>query len=103
MTDASRFLNNLIDGEIMYPNRYVCSVLEEMRKQLKTLDEHNFDKYKSITALMIEEAQTMVNRMECALEDQSDIRRMKEERDELHIEIKKLKAEKKELKKEEEE
>jgi hypothetical protein len=94
---------NQIGGDILYPNRYVCTVLEEMRKQLKTLDENNLDRYKSIAALMIEEAQTMVNKMEAGLEDYGDIRRMKEERDELYVEIKKLKAEKKELKKEEEE
>ena len=72
------------------PNRYVCEVLEEMRKQLNVLSIHNLDRYKSSMAMLIEESQTLVNRMESALSDWSDIRRA-------HWEIKGLKAEIKEL------
>jgi hypothetical protein len=89
-------------GSVMYPNRYVCSVLEEMRTQLKGLDIHSIDRYKSITLMMIEEAQSMVNRMEAAIEDKSDINKMLKKRSKLHKEVEKLKAEKEKLEEEKE-
>lgn len=81
----------------IYPNRYVCSVLEEMRTQLKSLDIHTVDRYKSITLMMIEEAQSMVNRMEAAIEDKQDINKMLKKRSKLHKEIAKLREEKETL------
>jgi uncharacterized protein Yka (UPF0111/DUF47 family) len=57
---------------------------------LKILDHNNIDKYKSSQAMLIEETQTLVNRMEAGLEDQRDLRMA-------HEEIKKLKKEIKEL------
>ena len=85
------------------PNRYVCSVLDEMRKSLKSIDprhvdEHIFSKLVSLQGLLIEEAQTMVNRMEAALDDNKCIREMEETMRELKTDIKKLRAKKKELK-----
>lgn len=58
------------------PNRYMCSALEEMRDQLKLLSEFNIDRYKSITAMLIEEIQTMGNRMEAHLQDQAQLERL---------------------------
>jgi uncharacterized coiled-coil DUF342 family protein len=49
------------------PNRYVCDVLEEMRKLHKTRN------YSPLLGL-IEEVQTLVNRMESALGEKSDHR-----------------------------
>lgn len=85
------------------PNRYVCDTLEEMRKSLGVLDIDymdtvTFKRYRCHQKLLIEEAQTMVNRMEAALHDVGDVRRMQERRIELKKEIKILKAEKKKLK-----
>ena len=48
------------------PHRYVCDVLDEMRKCHKT---HNY----SYLPALIEEAQTLVNRMESALGEKSDL------------------------------
>jgi len=48
------------------PNRFVCDVLKEMRKCNET---RNF----SYLPGLIEEAQTMVNRMEARLEDYADL------------------------------
>lgn len=73
------------------PNRYLCSVLEEMRSQLKVLDEHNVFRYKSAMSMLIEEAQTLANRMEAALDDWSDIRKAQEILKELRAEIKEIK------------
>lgn len=55
------------------PNRYMCSALDEMRDQLKLLSEFNIDRYKSITAMLIEEIQTMGNRMEAHLHDKAQL------------------------------
>ena len=48
------------------PNRFVCDVLKEMRKCSETA---NY----SYLAGLIEEAQTMFNRMEARLEDYADM------------------------------
>lgn len=65
------------------PNRTICDVLDEMRTCLKTV---NF----SYLLSLIEEVQTMANRMERRLWDQYDTK-------ELHKEIRELKDEKEDL------
>ena len=81
----------------MYTNRYVCTVLDEMRKTIDAVEygmsKDTYKRYVNHHRLLIEEAQTMVNRMEEALEDAKDVRRMKKQRSDLHKEIKKLKEE----------
>ena len=67
----------------MSTNRYLCSVLDEMRECTKTL---NF----SYLLGLIEEAQTLASRMESKLFDVKDFER-------LHEEIKVLKKKKKKL------
>jgi hypothetical protein len=75
---------------IMYGlNRYVCDVLEEMRTSVKTL---NF----AMIPSLIEEVQTMANRMEMALEDMKDLKSMK---DEIHEKKEELKILKKKIEK----
>ena len=71
-------------------NRYLCSILDEMRTTTKTL---NF----GMLLGLIEEVQTTGNRMESALEDKRDagflrdeIHNLKRERDKLKKEIEKL-------------
>jgi cell division protein FtsB len=64
-------------------NRYLCSVLDEMRECTKTL---NF----SYLLGLIEEAQTLANRMEAKLFEIKDFER-------LHEDIAKLKKQKKKL------
>ena len=51
-------------------NRYICDVLEEMRTSTKTL---TF----ALIPSLIEEVQTMANRMEMALADMKDLERLK--------------------------
>ena len=72
-------------------NRSMCSVLEEMRDCYKT---------RNFAALLglIEEAQSMGNKMESALSDKRDIKEMHEEWSELKA---KIKAARKEVPKEE--
>lgn len=66
-------------------NRYICTVLDEMRKCVET---SNF----SYLSGLIEEAQSLANRMESRLYEIKDFER-------LHEDIRKLKAEKKKLEK----
>ena len=70
-------------------NRYICDVLEEMRTSVKTL---NF----AMIPSLIEEVQTMANRMEMALEDMKDLKSMK---DEIHEKKEELKILKKKIEK----
>jgi hypothetical protein len=72
-------------------NRYVCDVLEEMRTSVKTL---NF----AMIPSLIEEVQTMANRMEMALEDMKDLKGLKEE---IHNKKEVLKALENKIKKKE--
>ena len=76
-------------------NRYVCDVLDEMRTSVKTL---NF----AMIPSLIEEVQTMANRMEMALGDLKDLKLLKEdiidkkeELETLQAQIKKLEKKKK--------
>lgn len=73
------------------PNRTICDVLKEMRTCYKT---RNF----SYLLSLVEEAQSMANRMEAALWDQYELKDLREESKRLKEEVKKLKSAKKELK-----
>ena len=64
-------------------NRYICDVLEEMRTSTKTL---NF----ALIPSLIEEVQTMANRMEMALSDMKDLEQLKMSIVEKKEELKKL-------------
>ncbi len=70
-------------------NRYVCEVLEEMRTCTKTL---NF----AVIPSLIEEVQTMANRMEMALSDMKDLETLK---DDIHEKKEELKVLEKKIKK----
>jgi len=65
------------------PHRYVCDVLEEMRKCNKT---RNY----AVLPALIEEAQTLVNRMESALGEKSDLESWHEKAKEEEKEYKRL-------------
>ena len=71
-------------------NRYLCEVLDEMRKA---------DEIKNYSYLggLIEEAQSMGNRMEASLQDAKDIKTLKEKRRKLKKEVEKLEEKKEKL------
>ena len=71
----------------MSTNRYMCTVLDEMRMCVKTL---NF----AYLLSLIEEIQSMGNRMESKLEDIGDFEVWSEQRDKLKKELKVLRKEK---------
>ena len=64
-------------------NRSICDALEEMRNCLKT---NNF----SYLSGLIEEVQSMANRMEASLYDKKDYERMLKNKSTLKKEIKEL-------------
>ena len=74
------------------PNRYVCDVLEEMRKLNESRN------YGSLLG-MVEEVQTLVNRMEAALGEQKDYQRWHEKAKKEKDEYKKLLAKSNKLRK----
>jgi hypothetical protein len=65
------------------PHRYICTVLEEMRTAIKV---HRPD----LVIGLIEEAQTLVNRMECQLNEYSDIGYELERGHDLRIKLREL-------------
>ena len=71
---------------MLWPTRYLCDVLEEMRTCVKTL---RFD----VMPGLIEELQTLGNRMESALEEKKNLENMHEELKELRKDKKKLEKE----------
>lgn len=73
-----------------YPNRTLCSVLEGMRKAYET---RNFSGLNGL----IEEAQILADRMESALGDNKDIRKLSEKRSELRREVRDLEKKAKKL------
>ena len=74
-----------------HPNRTVCDVLKEMRKA------HETSNYSYLLGL-IEEVQSMANRMESSLYDKSDIKYSHKEIKKLNKQIEALKLEKSKLK-----
>lgn len=81
-----------------YSIRLVCSVLEEMRQSVKTLNIFTYNRSKNILLSQLEEIQCYVNRMESALEYQSDIRELYKKRKKIKGEVTALKKELKSLK-----
>jgi len=82
---------------IMAPNRYYCSSLDECRVALGKLSIFNLWYFKKIFAILLEELQTLGNRMEAALEDKHDMHRYHDEAKKVHVELKALRMEKEEL------
>lgn len=75
------------------PNRYMCTVLSEMRTCFET---RNF----AYLPGLIEEAQTLANRMEASLGDKRDVEEWRDERSDLRQEIGELRKEARKLRNE---
>ena len=89
---------NAIRGGIeVDPNRYACTVLEEARAALAKLNWVTMAFSKRHLATLLEELQTIVNRMEAGLEDKSDYSSTRDRLREARGELTDLKAEKAEL------
>ncbi len=82
----------------MDPNRYACTVLEEARAALARLNWVTMAFSKRHLATLLEELQTIVNRMEAGLEDKSDYNRSRDRLRDIRAKLADLEAEKAELK-----
>ena len=80
------------------PNRYACTVLEEARAALAKLNWVTMAFSKRHLATLLEELQTIVNRMEAGLEDKSDYSYARDRLRETRAKLADLEAEKAELK-----
>ena len=90
---------NAIRGGIeVDPNRYACTVLEEARAALAKLNWVTMAFSKRHLATLLEELQTIVNRMEAGLEDKSDYNRSRDRLRDIRTKLAGLEAEKAELK-----
>ena len=90
---------NAIRGGIeVDPNRYACTVLEEARAALAKLNWVTMAFSKRHLATLLEELQTIVNRMEAGLEDKSDYNRSRDRLRYIRAKLAGLEAEKAELK-----
>ena len=82
----------------MDPNRYACTVLEEARAALARLNWVTMAFSKRHLATLLEELQTIVNRMEAGLEDKADYNRSRDRLRDIRAKLAGLEAEKAELK-----
>ena len=90
--------NTTQGGIEMDPNRYACTVLEEARAALAKLNWVTMAFSKRHLATLLEELQTIVNRMEAGLEDKSDYNRSRDRLRDIRAKLADLEAEKAELK-----
>ena len=95
------------DDRSYWVNRSLCDVLEEQRtilKKLRAFELYNPSEDKiphyAYLELLIEEAQSMGNRMEAGLQDKKDLGKMNSEWHELKTQIKDLRRERDKLLKE---
>ena len=89
-----------IEEKMASSNRYVCTVLEESRESLDRLNWFTLPVVKRHLLALVEEIQTMVNRMEAALYDKMDYEKVRELCKKTEVKLEELTEEKKNLAKE---
>ena len=72
----------------MSTNRYLCTVLEELRKAAKRLGWVTLPISKRHISSLVEEVQTLANRMEAGLRDKNDFYRYTQDAGELGMSLK---------------
>lgn len=78
-------------------NRTACTVLEDLRGILKALRDNNSCTQVLTMLVCVEELQYAFNRMEAAIGDLKQMKKMREERTKLKAEIRELRKKKKKL------
>ena len=96
----SDYERSRIEEKMAETNRYVCTVLEEVRASLCRLNWFTLPVVKRHLLALVEEIQTLVNRMEAALYDKHDYEEVREECKKTEAKLEKLTEEKKNLAKE---
>ena len=69
---------SMVEEKMAETNRYVCTVLEEVRGSLGRLNWFTLPVVKRHLQALVEEIQTMVNRMEAGLYDKMDYEKVRE-------------------------
>ena len=96
----SDYERSRIEEKMAETNRYVCTVLEEVRASLGRLNWFTLPVVKRHLQALVEEIQTMVNRMEAALYDKMDYEKVRELCKKTEVKLEELTEEKKKLAKE---
>ena len=96
----SDYEHSRIEEKMAETNRYVCTVLEEVRESLGRLNWFTLPVIKRHLQALVEEIQTMVNRMEAALYDKMDYEKVRELCKKTEVKLEELTEEKKNLAKE---
>ncbi len=89
-----------VEEKMAETNRYVCTVLEEVRGSLGRLNWFTLPVVKRHLQALVEEIQTMVNRMEASLYDKMDYEKVRELSKKTEAKLEELTEEKKNLAKE---
>ena len=89
-----------IEDKMAETNRFVCTVLEEARGALDRLNWFTLPVVKRHLAALVEEIQTMVNRMEAVLYDKNDYENVRELCKKTEAKLEELAEQKKKLVKE---
>ena len=76
----------------MVPHRYACEVLDEARAAVKNLNHLTLPMAKRHMSTLIEEIQTVVNRMEAGLGDKNDYARVRADLKDGEAALKRLRA-----------
>jgi chromosome segregation ATPase len=97
---TSDYERTRIEEKMAETNRYVCTVLGEARKSLDRLNWFTLPVVKRHLAALVEEIQTLVNRMESALYDKNDYENVRELCKKSEAKLEELTKEKKALAKE---
>ena len=96
----SDYERSRIEEKMAETNRYVRTVLEEVRESLGRLNWFTLPVIKRHLQALVEEIQTMVNRMEAALYDKMDYEKVRELCKKTEVKLEELTEEKKNLAKE---
>ena len=96
----SDYERSRIEEKMAETNRYVCTVLDEARGSLEKLNWFTLPVIKRHLQALVEEIQTMVNRMEAALYDKMDYENVRELCKKTEAKLEELTEEKKSLAKE---
>lgn len=94
------FERSRVEEKMAETNRYVCTVLEEFRGSLGRLNWFTLPVVKRHLQALVEEIQTMVNRMEAGLYDKMDYEKVRELSKKTEAKLEELTEEKKNLAKE---
>lgn len=75
-----------------FPHRTICDAIEDCRRQNNNLDEYNYYRVQSNLKVLLEEIQSLANRMEAGLYYTQDLDKLHAKRKTLRLQVKELKS-----------